>query len=164
MGSKLKLNRTVISPCNKYRYLLVRNWDKTKPKVLFIGLNPSTATSSVNDPTVLKLKAWCKHFGYGGYKLINIYAYRATNKRMLKLVPDPVGPENDKYFEAFKNHPDVMFMWGSSEFVDNDRVKSIAEMFGNARCFGHSIGGQPKHPLFLSTLTRPIKFWKKPGI
>lgn len=33
----------VISICEKYRYKLWRIWDKEKPKLLFIMLNPSTA-------------------------------------------------------------------------------------------------------------------------
>lgn len=33
----------VLSEDRKYRYLLSLTWDDTKPTVLFIGLNPSTA-------------------------------------------------------------------------------------------------------------------------
>ena len=35
-----------------YRYALWRIWDLKKPKVLFIGLNPSTADEIKNDPTI----------------------------------------------------------------------------------------------------------------
>jgi hypothetical protein len=36
----------------KYRYTLTRVWDETKDKVMFIGLNPSTADEIEDDPTI----------------------------------------------------------------------------------------------------------------
>ena len=36
----------------KHRYRLWRIWDETKPYALCIGLNPSTANSEKNDPTI----------------------------------------------------------------------------------------------------------------
>ena len=33
----------ILSADRKYRYVLTRIWDETKPTVVFIGLNPSTA-------------------------------------------------------------------------------------------------------------------------
>ena len=35
-----------------YRYALWRTWDESKPKVLFVGLNPSTADEIQDDPTI----------------------------------------------------------------------------------------------------------------
>ena len=42
----------ILSDDRKYRYVLSRNWDETKPTVLFIGLNPSIADESEDDPTI----------------------------------------------------------------------------------------------------------------
>lgn len=36
-------NSAALSPCRRYRYTLWRTWDPALPKVMFIGLNPSTA-------------------------------------------------------------------------------------------------------------------------
>ena len=33
-----------------FRYALWRIWDKDKPAVMFVGLNPSTADETVDDP------------------------------------------------------------------------------------------------------------------
>ena len=38
----------VYSDCERYRYLLTRTWDPTGRKVLFIMLNPSTATDGAS--------------------------------------------------------------------------------------------------------------------
>ena len=42
----------VYSPCKKYRYSLTRAIPNSKLSLLFILLNPSTATELANDPTV----------------------------------------------------------------------------------------------------------------
>ena len=49
-----------ISSDGKYRYSLVREWDKEKPKVLFIGLNPSTADEKTDDPTIRRCIGFAK--------------------------------------------------------------------------------------------------------
>jgi hypothetical protein len=45
------------SPCGKYRYALWRIWDFKKPLAMFIGLNPSTADASKDDPTIKRVRA-----------------------------------------------------------------------------------------------------------
>ena len=50
-----------ISSDGKYRYSLVREWDKEKPKVLFIGLNPSTADEKTDDPTIRRCIGFAKN-------------------------------------------------------------------------------------------------------
>ena len=40
----------IISECGKYRYSLMREWNKNKGKVLFIMLNPSKADDKEDDP------------------------------------------------------------------------------------------------------------------
>ena len=45
-------NGADFSPDRKHRYSLWRIWDRSKPLVMFIGLNPSTANESDNDPTI----------------------------------------------------------------------------------------------------------------
>lgn len=37
------------SPCGAYRYWLSRVWDESRPKVVFIGLNPSTAGREIQE-------------------------------------------------------------------------------------------------------------------
>lgn len=41
-----------ISDDQIYRYKLSRTWDSTKPTILFIGLNPSIANETIDDPTI----------------------------------------------------------------------------------------------------------------
>ena len=59
-------NGAVFSPDRIYRYVLYRVWDEAKPRVMFIGLNPSTADESVDDPTIRRCKRFAADWGYGG--------------------------------------------------------------------------------------------------
>ena len=87
-------------PHDCYRYRLKRTWDETKPHVMFIMMNPSTADSEVNDRSVAKCERFARTWGDGGIYVGNTFAYRATDKKRLRAVPDPVGPENDKHLVA----------------------------------------------------------------
>lgn len=43
-----------ISSCDRYRYDLWRIWDDEKSYVLYVCLNPSTATGEVPDNTITR--------------------------------------------------------------------------------------------------------------
>ncbi len=60
-------NGAIFSECKKYRYLLWRIWDRSKPLVMFIGLNPSIADGETDDPTIRRCKAFVRSWGYGGF-------------------------------------------------------------------------------------------------
>ncbi|PHM62792.1 DUF1643 domain-containing protein [Xenorhabdus ishibashii] len=45
---------SAISEDGLYRYDLWRVWDESKPNVMFIGLNPSTADHEINDNTITR--------------------------------------------------------------------------------------------------------------
>jgi hypothetical protein len=47
-----------------HRYALYRIWDESKPLIMFIGLNPSTADENKDDPTIKRCVAFAKHWGY----------------------------------------------------------------------------------------------------
>ena len=63
--------------------------------VAFIGLNPSTADETVNDPTVTRCMGYARRWGYSGMIMLNLFAYRATDPQEMKRQADPVGPAND---------------------------------------------------------------------
>ena len=59
-------NDAKFSPCRKYRYVLCRVCDRTKPFAMFIGLNPSNADETKDDPTIKRCLNFAKSWGYGG--------------------------------------------------------------------------------------------------
>ena len=78
-----------------HRYTLYRVWNEELPKVLFIGLNPSTATETKNDPTIRRCMGYAKDWGYGSYIMGNIFAFRSTDPKNLRKTHDPIGSETD---------------------------------------------------------------------
>ena len=55
----------ILSTDRKYRYVLTRIWDETKPTVVFIGLNPSIADEETDDQTIRKCIGYSKRWRYG---------------------------------------------------------------------------------------------------
>ena len=80
----MELKRAIISDCNLYRYELHRTWDKSKPKVLFIMLNPSTADAIHDDATTIRCINYAKRWGFGSIMIGNIYPFRAKRPKDLK--------------------------------------------------------------------------------
>jgi hypothetical protein len=82
----------VYSDCERYRYSLTRVWDADGSRALFIMLNPSTATEVQNDPTVERCERRARALGFGAFRVLNIFAWRATDPRDMRAAADPVGP------------------------------------------------------------------------
>lgn len=82
----------VLSADGRYRYELARHLSNDPATVLFIGLNPSTATDVVDDPTVRREVDFARRWGFGRYVKANLYALRSTHPSELKRAADPVGP------------------------------------------------------------------------
>src|SRR5688500_14824096 len=97
----------------EYRYELRRSWDKSANSVLFICLNPSKADANNDDQTSRKCIDYAKRWGYGGLLLGNLFALCSTDPGQLRLKPDPVGPDNDKYLKKMLNEASlVVCAWG----------------------------------------------------
>ena len=147
----------MFSPCKRYRYMLWRSWN-TKPKLVWIMLNPSTADQRVDDPTIRRCISFAYNFGYGGIYILNLFAFRATSPKQMKMEADPVGPENDEWLLNYKKH-DILLAWGNhGKFMDRDQ--KALEILKGARLFCLKLTGdqQPAHPLYLSKSLIMIPF------
>lgn len=132
-----------------HRYVLWRIWDDTKPMVNFIGLNPSTADEVKDDPTMRKCRGFAKSWGYGGFYMTNLFAFRATKPEDLKKSADPVGKENDKWLLEIQSRVNmVVFAWGThGAFLNRD--KEIIKLINNGHYISVTKYGHPGHPLYL---------------
>jgi hypothetical protein len=147
------------SECRNYRYSLWRIWDKSKPMVMFIGLNPSTANEFSDDPTIRRVKAIAKNLGYGGVYMMNCFAYISTDPKSLKI--NPMSKEwNDNMLTVIASKcADVIFAWGNFEVVKSTgRDLELIEMFPNAKALHINKNGSPKHPLYVKGDVVPVKF------
>ena len=92
MDNRLTRTGAVFSPCGRYRYKLWRVWDPDLPLgcVMFLMLNPSTATDAEDDPTIRRCIGYARSWGYGGLYVGNLFAYRATDPTALQRVDHPL--------------------------------------------------------------------------
>lgn len=139
-----------LSPDRLYRYRLWRIWDKSKPLILFIGLNPSTADEWVNDPTIRRCIGFAHDWGYGGMLFGNLFAYRNTYPEQLKICTvDPIGSDNDIELKAMNAEASKTILCWGNDGTYMGRGAIVMKMFPDAYCFGFTKQGQPKHPLYL---------------
>jgi hypothetical protein len=148
----------VYSPCERYRYALTRVWG-TGPRVLFVMLNPSTATEVQNDPTVERCERRARALGYGGFRVCNIFAWRDTDPRAMRAAADPVGPANDEAIRDGALWADaVVCAWGThGAHLDRGRqVETLLRATGRTLThLGLSKDGHPKHPLYIAYSQQP---------
>jgi hypothetical protein len=141
------------SRCRRYRYSLTRSWDPALPTILFVGLNPSTADSSRDDPTVRRCIGFAREWGYGTMTLANLFALRSTDPAQLWTARDPIGPDNDEWVRSLADSAAmVVVAWGAhGGLLDRDR--HVLAMLSSVHCLGRTQAGQPRHPLYLSKHT-----------
>jgi hypothetical protein len=156
----------VYSDCEKYRYRLGRIWNPVGTQVMFVMLNPSTATEVQNDPTVERCERRARALGYGGFCVTNIFAWRATDPRNMRAASDPIGPENDRILvESTKWADCVIAAWGTHG-AHLGRGIAVANMLrGQGKALFHlglSKAGHPKHPLYLPYSQQPIPWPAEP--
>jgi hypothetical protein len=139
----------LFSPCRTYRYALWRTWDERLPAVLFVGLNPSTADETADDPTVRRCRGFARDWGYGGFVLCNLFAYRATDPRALLRAEEPVGPENDRWLRHYSEQAGlIVAAWGVRGGW-RGRDREVLGMREEWRCLGTGKAGFPRHPLYV---------------
>jgi len=141
----------------QYRYALWRIWNEDKPLVMFIGLNPSTANERSNDPTIRRVMRYAADWGYGGFYMMNLFAWVTPYPRDLLLAHDPVG-ENDQWLDKIGREVDkIVYVWGSFPEA-RGRAKAVLERFPGGYCLGKSKMDNPLHPLYLPVGLEPIPF------
>lgn len=151
--------KTVFSADRKYRYVLYREWDKTKSVIAFIGLNPSTADEKKNDPTIRRCINFAQEWGYGGLLMGNIFALRSTDPKQLYKAKDPVGPENDLWLNQIEaSAHTVVACWGLHGKLQNRHCEVKVNLM-SLKVFGLTKQGFPKHPLYLKK-TVQLQNWR----
>ncbi len=146
------------SDCLRYRYALTRTWGDGR-RVLFVMLNPSTATEIQNDPTVERCERRARALGFGAFRVTNIFAWRDTDPRKMRAATDPVGPENDAAILEGANWADqIVCAWGTHGAHLN-RGAAVEALLRRSGCVLHHLGlskdGHPKHPLYIAYSQQP---------
>ena len=140
-----------------YRYNLTRYFGHGK-HVVFIGLNPSTATESDDDPTVRRMIGFAKAWGFGSMTVVNLFAIRATKPNEMLKHSDPIGQHNDEAIRTALYRSDLnIACWGNhGSHLNRDNV--IKSMGYDLHCIWLNKNGTPAHPLYLKSEIKPKLF------
>ncbi len=156
------------SDCEKYRYLLTREWDPDGRRALFIMLNPSTATEIQNDPTVERCEQRARKLGFGAFRVTNIFAWRDTDPKKMRAATDPVGPANDdaivsSALDWIRDGDQIICAWGThgEHLQRGPAVETLLRETGKPLfTLGLTKAGHPKHPLYISYSQQP-ELWAR---
>lgn len=180
---------TIFSPCRKYRYTLWRDWmddvmeleehrnNKTAMYVQFIGLNPSTADETLDDPTIRRCIDFAKRWGFGAMCMTNLFAFRATDPDVMKAAKLPIGEasfcaynvgnmafaeRNDAHIYGVANGAGLIVAAWGNDGSHLGRSSYVLDMLKRHKFSPHHLGltqsGEPKHPLYLRSDTKPVPF------
>jgi len=139
-----------------YRYVLWRCWDPSKPTITFIGLNPSVADEALDDQTIRKCISYARKWNFGGLYMVNLFAYRSTDRNVLNNVNNPTGEDNDSWIRAaIEASEKTIAAWGADGRLQN-RSNEVRQKFGNLFYLRLTDSGEPSHPLYLPSDLIPI--------
>lgn len=156
----------VFSEDARYRYALVRLWDPDQPLTVWIMCNPSTADAVKDDPTIRRCTSFARAWGSGGILVVNLFAYRSPNPRILRTQPDPIGPDNDAVIawhlgDDHERVGPVVAAWGvhGTHLNRGAYVTELIAMHGKKLlCLGVTKNGHPKHPLYIPNHTQAVDY------
>ena len=151
----------------QYRWWLHRQWTLGLGLLLFIGLNPSRADGKRDDPTLRRLQAFAKSWGYQELLVVNLFGRISPHPSALQRASDPVGVDNDKVlqvcFERWACDPqmDLWCGWGVSG-GRGPRARDVLRMLqplsrqrqmicpnsDGPLSLALTQSGEPRHPLY----------------
>ena len=167
------LGQTKCAICSFLKML--KFWQRRKT-VLWIMLNPSTATQSKDDNTTSKCVSFSRNWGYDRMVVINLFSYKSTEQKGLKEAfknGEPINENDEKIREKvitnLKSSDRIVVAWGNGpakKFRDDVMKPQIDKLMKHAikpnceiRHLGLTDENEPKHPLardvFLDTEPRP---------
>jgi hypothetical protein len=155
----------LFSACRRWRYLLWRCWDASKPAANFLMLNPSTADEFRLDPSCTRARNYAERWGFGAVLVTNLFGWRATDPREMKSAKNPVGRGNDRAIvQAARNAKLVVCAWGNHG-AHLGRADVVVDLLKRNRIALHALRvnsqGHPAHPLYLPGALAPKRFVTK---
>ena len=145
------------SGCGLYRWSLTRVLTSGTRGIAFVGLNPSTADATKDDPTIRRCVGFALDWGYDVLHMLNVHAFRSTDPKGLLTCEDPVGVHNFAAIQATVSTSEtVIIAWGANPLQGYaHRIALWLMSHPKTYCLGQTKAGAPKHPLYLPASTAP---------
>lgn len=135
----------------------------TERRCLFVMLNPSTATDTVDDPTIKRCSRFAASWGFDRLMVCNLFSLRSTDPRALYGDETAEGdPENLTTILTVAEHAHLIVCGWGTHGVLRGRGEYVAR---ELRAAGHQLhalkltkDGQPGHPLYLRSDLVPFEW------
>lgn len=149
-----------LSADGEHRLVLGRQWSADLPLVAFIGLNPSTADATSDDPTVRRCVGFARAWGFGGLLLANLFTFRAADPRVLAACKTPLTFGADHALRDVGLQASLVIeAWGAHAMASStgrDRhVRALLAGRAPRAVLGLTQDGAPRHPLYAPAETVP---------
>ncbi len=158
------------SPCRRYRHRLWRAWDASLPTCAFIGLNPSTADETRDDPTIRRCVAFARAWGFGRCEVLNLFGWRSTDPMgLLRRRRASRDADDWALARVMDETSRLVLAWGTHRRIHRvlaprvvDVRRLVDAIAGQLRAKGRRIeigtlgtnaDGSPRHPLYLPRST-----------
>jgi len=125
---------------------------------MIIGLNPSTADETLDDPTIHRCINFAKNWGYAGLAMTNLFAFRATDPDVMKSANEPIGADNNAVLLGLAKVAGIVVAAWGNDGVFMGRDKQIKAMLPDLHYLKLNKTGQPAHPLYLKADLLP-RLW-----
>ncbi|MEB3262415.1 MAG: DUF1643 domain-containing protein [Cyanobacteriota bacterium] len=162
-----------LSPCGRYRWWLERVWAAERPRLIFIGLNPSRADGNRDDATLRRLVGFARRWGFGALEVLNLFARISPSPAGLRRAADPVGADTDAWIRArlvARPGAPLWLGWGNQGRCYGRDQAVLAQLRAwlaaeagrrPCLCLGVTASGRPRHPLYLAS-DRQLEDWRWP--
>lgn len=159
----------IFSEDQRCRFELGRVLAPEGPRMLFVMLNPSTATAEVSDPTITRCMGFARREKCGTLVVCNLSAWRAT-------LPATLWAEYEQWqhtqyenletiFQGMKTADMIVCAWGShggrAELVRQKVAihAKACELGKPLLCLGTTNAGEPRHPLYIKA-DKKFEIWR----
>ncbi|KKK60749.1 hypothetical protein LCGC14_3021250 [marine sediment metagenome] len=146
----------------RFRYALWRIWQPDGDKLLFIGLNPSTANDVKDDPTIRRLIRFAKSWGFGGLFAGNLFSLVTADPAVLwfSSSKEEVNGPNDIALKQMSGlSRKVMVGWGNQGIYAGTRPEEVLALIGQpVFCIKRTKEGQPFHPLYMPLSSQLVPY------
>jgi len=164
------ISGAVFSDDRRHRYALWRIWDRSKPILIFTGLNASTANDIKNDPTVIRMIGFAKAWGFGGLIMVNLYPlvspYPEDLLRWLKSSDcGQAAAVNDSVIKRARlMSAKAMVGWGNEGRRLGTRPDEVIHLLGEpVYCLRVTLSGEPTHPLYQPLSSQLMPYIRRKG-
>lgn len=153
----------VLSEDRRYRYRLWRTLNAGTRRFTVLMKNPSTADESVDDHTIRKLIGYARAWGFAGFTVVNVFAFRSVSPDVLPLADNPVGPDNDRHVDEVVASSEMVVVacgdvpWRAGRIITERTLERINR--GRDLYALKVTSGFPHHPLYLRGDAKPF-LWR----